>query len=131
MRDKGGFTILELIGSISVFVVGLSALLAVVTASLTMGRRGDYAYIAYNLAKNHAESLRAFSYSDLSDAGETDTIIDETGMPDAAGAYIRNTTITTNYLGDANATQATVSVRYNFRGVESPDSTIATVYYNG
>lgn len=132
MSKKGGFTLLEVIVAISVFGIAISSLLAVYTQAATVSKRSDYAYTAYNLAKNHIERLRASAFSSLSQAAETDTRINRDGEPDEAGEYLRSTTVTTSYGSDANLTRVDVSVYYEFRKVKSPQAmSLSTVVYNG
>lgn len=116
----------------SVFAIAITSLLTVYTQSLTVSKRSDYAYIAYNLAKNHIERLRAGAFSSLSLAVETDTRINRDGEPDSGGEYLRTTAVTTNYGGNSNLTQVDVQVSYEFKKVKSPQPmSLSTVIYNG
>lgn len=117
--NSRGFTLVELIGSISVFVIGLAALLGICLQSLTMTKRSEEAYTAYNIAKNRIENLRALDFGELSSAEETATAVDKKGDADAGGAYTRTTEITTSYSGDSSLTQATVTVDYSVKGSQS------------
>lgn len=129
---KRGFTLLEVIVAISVFGVAISSLLAVYTQAAKVSKRSDYAYTAYNLAKNHIERLRASAFSSLSLAAETDTRINRDGEPDEAGEYLRSTSVSTSYSGNANLTRVDVNVYYEFKKVRSPQPmSLSTVIYNG
>ena len=129
---KSGFTILEVMVAVSVFAIAISSLLAVYTQAATVSKRSDYAYTAYNLAKNHIERLRATAFSTLSLAAETDTRINRDGEPDETGEYLRSTSITTNFGGNTNLTQVDVGVSYEFKKVKSPQPmSLSTVIYNG
>lgn len=129
---KKGFTVLEIMVAVSVFGVAITSLLAVYTQAATVSKRSDYAYTAYNLAKNHVERLRASSYASLSLAAEIDTRINRDGDPDGAGEYLRSTTVAANYGGNANLTQVDVQVWYEFKKVKSPQPmSLSTVIYNG
>lgn len=129
---KTGFTLLEVIVAMSVFGIAISSLLVVYTQARTVSKRSDYAYTAYNLAKNHIERLRASAFSSLSLAAETDTRINRDGEADSAGEYLRSTSVTTSYGSDANLTQVDVSVYYEFKKVKSPQPmSLSTVIYNG
>lgn len=129
---KMGFTILEVMVAVSVFGIAISSLLAVYTQAATVSKRSDYAYVAYNLAKNHIERLRASAFSSLSLAVETDTRVNRDGDPDATGEYLRSTSVTTSYASNANLTRVDVSVYYEFRKVKSPQPmSLSTVIYNG
>ena len=127
-----GFTVLEIMVAVSIFGIAIVSLLAVFTQAMTVSKRSDYAYTAYNLAKNHIERLRASSFSSLSLATETDTRINRDGDPDGAGEYLRSTTVTSNYGGSADLTQVDVQVSYEFKKVKSPQPmSLSTVIYNG
>ena len=131
VKNKG-FTVLEIMDAVSIFGIAIVSLLAVFTQAMTVSKRSDYAYTAYNLAKNHIERLRASSFSSLSLAVEVDTRINRDGDPDEAGEYLRSTTVTNNYGGSADLTQVDVQVSYEFKKVKSPQPmSLSTVIYNG
>lgn len=134
MRPKlqnAGFTLVEVMAAVFIFMIGIVGILGVSVESMRMGKRSEMAYTAYNLAKNHLETLRAMPFSDVASAGETETILDETGVADDDGDFIRSTDIVTNYSGDSDLVEATVTVSYIFQGEESPNPMeISTVIYN-
>ncbi len=130
--SKKGFTVLEVIVAVSVFGIAITSLLAVYTQAAAASKRTDYAYTAYNLAKNHIERLRASAFSSLSLAAETDTRINRDGEPDESGEYLRSTVVTTNYGSDANLSRVDVNVYYEYKKVKSPQPmALSTVIYNG
>lgn len=131
-EDKGkGTTLIEVIGAIFVFSISLQALIAVYIQSIQVGKRLDCAYTAYNLAKNRIEVLRSLNYTLLPSSAEDATIVNSDGNPDQNGAFIRSTTITSNYGGSALLTQAKVSVSYMLKGVKSSNPMeITTVLLN-
>ena len=114
--SETGNTLVETMASIAIFVFILSAVMNVAVTSASMGKRSEFAYTAYNLAKNHLETLRSMPYSNLANAAETESYIDANGVSDPDGPYIRSTAISQNYNSDANLIQVTVSVKYIFRG---------------
>ena len=117
--------------SVVIFLIGAQAVLAVCVNSMTMSRRAEYAYTAYNLAKNHMERLRLYSFSALSSGAETGTVLDANGNPDTSGSFTRTTAISTNYQGNANLTQATVTVSYTLRGVQNASQCqLSYVFFN-
>ena len=128
-----GTSLIELMGTILVFMIGISAVLGVFYASGTMAKRAQYAYNAYNIAKNHIEDLKAFSFSDLAVANETASAVDQNGVDDTTGQYIRTTTITTSYNSNSNLTEVDVKVWYVLRGVQSqnPMQLTTVVSQNG
>ena len=133
ITNSKGATLIEVMGTIMVFMIGISALLGVFYASGAMAKRAQYAYTAYNIAKNHVEDLRAFSFSDLAVANETASVVDQNGVDDPTGQYIRTTTITTSYNSDASLTKIDVQVWYVLRGVQSqtPMQLTTVIFQNG
>ncbi len=127
-----GFTVVEVLASVLLFAIGITSLLTVYTQAMSVSKRSDYAYVAYNLAKNHAERLRATSFASLSTASETDTRINRDGEPDENGQFLRSTSVTPNYTQDANLTRVDVRVYYEYKKVKSPQSMdMTTVIFNG
>ena len=116
--------------SVAIFVTVLAAIINVSLGSMSMGKRSEYAYTAYNLAKNHLETLRSMPYSNLANAAETNSYLDANGVSNADGPFIRSTTVTQNYSGDTNLVQLTVSVSYIYRGQQTPYPTsLSTVVF--
>ncbi len=133
MLNNKGATLVEVLGTIFVFMIGISALLGVFYASTAMANRAQYAYAAYNIAKNHIEDLRAFSFTDLTVANETASVVDKNGVDDPSGQYVRTTTITTSYNSDPSLTKIDVQVWYVVRGVQSqtPMQLTTVIFQNG
>ena len=127
-----GATLLEISICMSLFLIGMQSLLTVTTQCMVYSKRAEYVYTAYNLAKNHMERLKAVNFSSLATAAETSTTINTDGDPDENGRFIRSTTVTSNYTGDANLVQITVSVYYVMKNVQSSKPMqISCVIYNG
>ena len=125
-----GSTLAETMVAIVLFGIVLVGILDVCAQNMLMGKRSDLAFNAYSLAKNHLETLKSLSFSSLSSAVETDTIVDATGVSDSDGTFKRNTTVTTNYTSDANLVQVSVTVDYQVKGqyVNKPASLSTVVY---
>ena len=130
LRSKAGITLVETMASVLLFALVLGAILNVAIQNMTMGKRSEYAYSAYNLAKNHLETLKAMPFSTLANAAETDMYLDATGAPNVDGPFIRNTSVTTSYTGDPDLVQVRVSVNYILRGSTRDNPTeLTTVIY--
>jgi Tfp pilus assembly protein PilV len=131
VKNKNGVTLIEVMGSVLVFTIGIAALMAVYWQAGTSSRRADNAYTAYNLAKNRLEALKSVSFSDLPSAIENSIALNKDGVADVTGSFVRSTVVTTNYSGDANLTQVTVSVSYTISGVQSlTPIQMTTVYFS-
>ena len=117
INNNKGVTLVETMAAILVFGLVSIGMLDVCAQSILMGKRSELSYVANNLAKNHLETLKSMSFSSLSIADETDTLLDDAGVPSEDGRFKRNTTVTTNYSGDADLVQVTVTVDYMVKGV--------------
>jgi type II secretory pathway pseudopilin PulG len=122
VSGQKGATLVEIMAAIGLFAIALTSVLSLVTSTQSMGQRADKAYNAYNLAKNHVESLRTMSFDDLTVADEDEVRIDVSGVPDDEGEYLRSTTVTTPYDGDAELAQVDVEVSYEIKGQVTGDS---------
>jgi prepilin-type N-terminal cleavage/methylation domain-containing protein len=127
-----GFTLMEVVISIALLAIVMTSVVGVMVKGRQASAKADYVYTAYNIAKNHIETLRAMSFAELSLANETDTLVNGDGVPDPEGMYKRTTTITANYSGNANLAKVDVLTTYTFQGA-SPAQPIqlTTVVYNG
>ena len=120
---RTGVTLVETMASVLLFALVVGSLLTLTLQNMTMGKRSEFAYTAYNLAKNHIETLKSMPFSNLANAAETATYLDATGTPNADGPFVRTTTVTTSYTGDVNLVQVQVSVNYLWQGTLSANAT--------
>ena len=128
--SRTGVTLVETMASILLFALVVGSILNLAIQNMTMGKRSEYAYTAYNLAKNHIETLKSMPFSNLANAAETDTYLDATGTPNADGPYVRTTTVATSYTGDVNLVQVQVIVQYLWQGALSANATqLSTVIF--
>ncbi len=126
MVDKRGMTLVETMVAILVFGILLGGMISIIVTSITAGKRAEHSYTAYNLAKNHIETLKSMPFSNLANAAETDTYIDASGTADDEGDYKRTTTVTASYTGDANLVQVQVQVDYRIKGAFAGKPTTLT-----
>jgi prepilin-type N-terminal cleavage/methylation domain-containing protein len=130
IQGRRGFALLETMCAIAIFGIVLAGILDLCVSSMATGKRAEYAYTAYNLAKNRLETLRSMPYSTLASAAETDLLLDANGVADIDGDFIRSTSVTSSYGGDANLTQVTVSINYIYRGTQTTTPTqLSTIIY--
>ena len=131
--NSSGATLVEVMVAVLVFAIGITSLLAVCVQGMSTARRTEAAYTAYNLAKNHLETLKSMSFNDLGSANETSIVLDASGVADPDGFYTRSTAITTNYQGDANLVQVETTVYYTVKGRQSaaPFEMTTVIYKNG
>ena len=130
LKDSRGMTLIETMAATLLFGIVLAGLLNLSLGSMATGKRAEFTYSAYNIAKNHLESLRSMPYSTLANAAESDIYVDSNGTPDPDGDFIRTTAVTQNFNNDTNLIELDVSVDYIFRGSESGHPTeLSTVVY--
>lgn len=131
--NSRGVTLLELLGSVLVFMIVSTSVLSVYLNSMKLSKEASYVYTAHTLAKKHLELLRAADFQSLGNAQETDTRIDAEGVPDdAAGEYYRTTAVVTPYNGKTDLAQVTVSVKYTVKGAVNPTPlSLTTVLFQG
>lgn len=115
-HNARGVSLIEVMGAVLVFMVGVTAMISVFIASMRMSKESGYAYNAFNISKKHMETLRAMDFSLLAAANETDTVLDANGDGDPDGEYRRSTTVTTPYNGQADLASVTISVNYTSHG---------------
>ena len=128
--NSRGVALVETMIAVLLFGIALIGILDLSAQSILMGKRSNLSYTAYNLAKNRLETLKTLSFGDIASADETDTLLDENGVPDDEGTFKRNTTVTTSYGGDARLTSVTVTVDYQVKGsfVNRPASLSTAVF---
>ena len=132
IKNNKGITLVEIMVAVLLFLLGIAALLGVITQSVQSAKKAGLAYKAHNLAKSRLETLRSVSFGDLSYGSELSTAINEQGVKDENGSFIRNTTVTTSYTGDGALTYVKVSVNYIYKGQQSPSPMEAsTVIFSG
>ena len=130
LSDNRGLTLFEVMLSVFIFIISISAVMSVYLSSMRMSKESTYAYTAFNLAKMHLEELRAMSFSDLAAANELDTVLDADGDPNIEGEYHRATAVQTPYNGHSDLASITVTVQYTSRGkVNTTPVTLASVIY--
>lgn len=117
-RGKRGVTLVEFMIATLIFGITLASILGLYTQSARLGKQSEFAYHAYNIAKNRMERLRNVSYTLLADSAETDTRVDTDGNPDLNGQFVRSTIIS-NYTGNLKLTQVTVQVYYLMQNIKS------------
>ena len=132
INDRG-VTLVEIMVAILLFLLGIAALLGVITQSVQSAKKAGFTYKAHNLAKSRLETLKSDSFGNLLLWNETATVIDEQGVPTLSGSFVRNTTVAANYTGDSGLAYVKVSVNYIYRGQQSPAPMEAStvIYSNG
>jgi len=101
------------------------SILSLTIVSSSLSRRASYEYIAANIAKSRIEDARGliktsgFAALTNDKYGETDTKLDQSGIPDENGDFRRTTTVTTNYNSNVRLTSVSVDTCYYLNGKRS------------
>jgi len=105
-KFEAGFSLVEIIVSISVILVIFSLLILEIDA-LSISKKQRYEYIASQIANNQIETLRATSYDSLPSSG---TISDSqlSQLPSGAGSFT-----VSDYPDYTNLKQLSVTVTWN------------------
>jgi len=118
--NEGGFTLLSVIVAVVILTVGILALgrsqAMLIRAQATTAERN----IALGIARNYIEEVRARTSVPASEGA---TVVDESGVASAGGAYQRSLTVAD--LGN-NLYQATCNVTYP-RGTQ-PVQVVTMIY---
>ena len=131
--NKKGTTLVEVLFSAMILAVAVTGILFIFVQTIDMSRRVDYEYTATNLARARMERARSVietnGLDSLPDLNETDTLIDATGAPDAAGDFKRTTTVATLGSGILSL-EFEVEVVYKYRGnwKDSASVTLTTIF---
>ena len=94
-RTRQGLCLVEAIVAISLLALCIGGVCAVVMNARQLADMARDRYVAANLAKGRLERARSFSFDQLSLFTESNVVLDESGSPNADGAYRRTTTLTT------------------------------------
>lgn len=118
--NKKGTTLVEILFSAMILAMAITGILFIFVQTIDMSRRVDYEYAATNLARARMERARSFIEANGSDSlvdfGESDTIVDANGAPNAAGDFKRSTTVTVLGSSSTAGTKFEVVVIYKYRG---------------
>ena len=127
-----GLSLVELMIAVLIFAIGLTGVISVNIKSRYISAHSNSLYTAYNIAKNHIETIRSLSFTDVAFANETDVAINGDGVPDEDGVYRRTTLVSPAYSGNAALAKVSVSVVYIAQGKRLPVPVeLTTVVFSG
>lgn len=129
LKCSKGFSLIELSIALMIATVFVLGIFSLYSQSIVSTKKMNERFIALNLAKNRLERLRSFEYAVLPTANETDAYLNQQGSADPDGAYLRNTTIATDYNGMADLTQVTVTVDYKMKGQFTGNPVVLTTVF--
>jgi len=120
LKAHSGMTLVEVMASVLLLTLLVGTVLTLLIQNMKMGETIDYNYAAVNIAKSRMDRIRElrrdYGFNNLYTATEAGTSVNRNGLPEAGGDFVRKTTITTGYNGNANLTKIEVSVSYKASG---------------
>jgi len=123
-RHEKALTLVELMIAILLVTLSVGGIISVVIQSVALRQSVDNAYAASNIARNRIERIREIrndmGYTHLSEAAETDTLVDRNGVSDPNGEFKRTTIINTAFA--TNLTKVTVRVLYKRNNIFTTDA---------
>lgn len=90
-RDQAGFTLVGVLVAIVIVSLGLSAILSAQVMAYGMQTTANLRTTAVEIARAHMEVVK--TRDPLTLVAEAKEAVNETGAPDAAGAYAREVTV--------------------------------------
>ena len=94
---RNAYTIVEVIVSVAVLAIVMAGAYRIIVQSANLSRSARNHYVAISIAKNRLEQLRALTFDDLELAEELKIRVNERGIPDANGIFLRTTAISDPY----------------------------------
>lgn len=91
-RGRRGFTLLSMVVALVLLSVGIFALARANAASISLGTKSANRDVALAIGRSYVEVLRSRRPQTI--VSESPTVVNENGVPDAAGVYIRSVDVT-------------------------------------
>ena len=121
-------TLVELVMAVGLIAICVGGIVGVILQSFDSEQSLTYSDTATNIAKSRIEYIRRIrddkGYAAVGTAAETDTLVNDNGVPDPAGNFKRTTVFSDTFiLGSTTVaigiTQVTVTVKYKRKGIFS------------
>jgi type IV pilus assembly protein PilV len=91
-RGRRGFTLLSMVVALVLLSVGIFALARANAASISLGTKSANRDVALAIGRSYVEVLRSRRPNTI--VSESPTLVNENGVPDAAGVYTRSVAVT-------------------------------------
>ena len=133
-RTKNGFSLVEVVVAMFILSIAMAGAYRILTVSMQTRQVAVNHYVATVMANNRIERAKNLAFGELSTLAENERAVDELGVPDADGRYLRTTVVEESLNGDPTLTRITVSVvppAPNRRSAEGlPPVSISTILNN-
>lgn len=95
-----------------VLAMGMAVVYSFASWTIRQKRYAHIHFIATDIANNRIEHAKSVHFANLPDLTENGVNVDDIGVPDANGAYVRATQIVPTWGGNPDLALITVSVEY-------------------
>jgi type II secretory pathway pseudopilin PulG len=120
---RSGFTLVETVIACAIVIMVLAGSYLILDASMNLLRTVRDAYAASTITNARLERARLIPVTDLAQLAESETLVDDYGLPTTGGRFRRTTVVSTNQPS-FGCTQVVVTT-----DVKQPKKT-PVVYYN-
>ena len=93
-----GFTVIETVVASAIVLTAMAGCFLVMEASMNLLRSTRDGYAATTITNARLERARTIAYTSLPGLGESNTIVDDYGLPSTTGRFRRNTLISTTSI---------------------------------
>ena len=132
IKEKRGVTLVEVLVAAAILSLVAVSVLFIFVQTVDMSGRVDYEYKATNIAKSRLERARRIidtrGFDFLSELAESNKALNDDGVPDVNGNFIRTTTVTHPYNANERLTRVSVDVYYTFRGRTSAPAIMTAIF---
>lgn len=95
-RSRSGFSVIETVIACTIILIVLAGSYLILDSSMDLTRTARDGYAATTISNARLERARMITYSDLPTLAESNTRVDDYGLPADEGRFRRTTTISTN-----------------------------------
>lgn len=105
-----GYTFVEVVVAMVLLAIGLAGIYRVMAVSMQSRQVAQNHYTATVMANNRIERAKNLAFGELDMLIETERAVNELGLPDVDGRFLRTTLIEESWGGDATLTRITVTI---------------------
>jgi len=107
---RSGFTLVEVLVAMTLLGIGLAGAYYAISAAMQMRKFSHDQYIGTLIANNRIEFAKNQPFTQLVNLGETGKRVNEYGVDDDDGRFMRSTAISNFWAGSSNLASITVNV---------------------
>lgn len=126
-QSRSGYTLTEIMVAMMVLAIGMAGVYSFVSLTTRQQRGAHLHYISTVIANNRIEHAKNIPFGSLQDLRENGVRVDEIGVHNDSGAFVRRTLITPNWENNETLTRVMVSVEYPHPGARDGQTTTNTL----